>query len=142
GQTGGMTTAAFDLARIGTGLVFDPAPLEAALERSTAVVVSAPPGTGKTTLVPPLLANRAPGRIVVTQPRRVAARAAAHRLAQLDGSRVGGRVGFTVRGERSVTSDTRVEFVTAGVLLRRLLGDPGLDGVDAVVIDEVHERAL
>lgn len=139
-----MTPAAFDLTTIGAGLSFASAvdDLQAALDASTSVVVSAPPGTGKTTLVPPLLATRSTGRVIVTQPRRVAARAAARRLAQLDGSPVGTRVGFTVRGERSVTRDTRIEFVTAGVLLRRLLDDPGLAGVDVVIIDEVHERAL
>jgi len=139
-----MTSAPFDLRAIGASLSFAAAldEVTAALDAGTAAVISAPPGTGKTTLVPPLLASRSPGRVIVTQPRRVAARAAARRLAQLDGSPLGTRVGFTVRGERSVSRDTRVEFVTAGVLLRRMLGDPGLDGVDAVVIDEVHERAL
>jgi ATP-dependent helicase HrpB len=139
-----MTPAAFDLATIGAGLSFAGAidELSTTLDRSTSAVVSAPPGTGKTTLVPPLLASRTPGRVIVTQPRRVAARAAARRLAQLDGSPLGSRVGFTVRGERVVGRETRVEFVTAGVLLRRLLDDPGLTGVDAVIIDEVHERAL
>ena len=144
GQTGMMTSAAFDLAAIGAGLSFAAAldELTRTLDTSTSAVVSAPPGTGKTTLVPPLLASRSTGRIIVTQPRRVAARAAARRLAQLDGSPLGTRVGFTVRGERAVAKETRVEFVTAGVLLRRLLDDPGLQGVDAVIIDEVHERAL
>lgn len=139
-----MSPAAFDLATIGDGLSFAAAvdELSAMLDRSRSAVVSAPPGTGKTTLVPPLLASRSPGRVIVTQPRRVAARAAARRLAQLDGSPLGTRVGFTVRGERSVGRETRVEFVTAGVLLRRLLDDPGLAGVDAVIIDEVHERAI
>jgi ATP-dependent helicase HrpB len=139
-----MTAIGFDLTRIGDGLAFASAleELQGALEQSPSVVVSAPPGTGKTTLVPPLLASRSPGRVIVTQPRRVAARAAARRLAQLDGSPLGSRVGFTVRGERQVSASTRIEFVTAGVLLRRMLDDPGLDGVDAVVIDEVHERAL
>ncbi|MFK3835744.1 ATP-dependent helicase HrpB [Microbacterium sp. NPDC087868] len=139
-----MTSAAFDLAAIGAGLSFASAidELQAALDTSASVVVSAPPGTGKTTLVPPLLATRSPGRVIVTQPRRVAARAAARRLAQLDGSPLGTRVGFTVRGERAVGPETQVEFVTAGVLLRRLLDDPDLAGVDAVIIDEVHERAL
>ncbi|MFF1253438.1 ATP-dependent helicase HrpB [Pseudarthrobacter sp. NPDC058329] len=110
-----------------------------------AAVVQAPPGTGKTTLVPPLLANltaEGAGRVVVTQPRRVAARAAARRLSVLDGSRLGSRVGYTVRGERQGGSGTLVEFVTPGILLRRLLSDPGLDGVAAVVLDEVHERGL
>lgn len=139
-----MTAAPFDLARIGEGLAFAAAveELRAALDERSSAVVSAPPGTGKTTLVPPLLANRSSGRVIVTQPRRVAARAAARRLAQLDGSPLGTRVGFTVRGERHITPTTRIEFVTAGVLLRRMLDDPGLNGVDAVVIDEVHERAL
>lgn len=139
-----MTLAAFDLAAIGAGLSFADAldQLSTALDVSGSVVVSAPPGTGKTTLVPPLVASRSTGRVIVTQPRRVAARAAARRLAHLDGSPLGTRVGFTVRGERSVGSETRVEFVTAGVLLRRMLHDPGLDGVDAVIIDEVHERAI
>lgn len=139
-----MTRAAFDLAAIGAGLSFAAAvdSLSSTLDASRAAVVSAPPGTGKTTLVPPLLASRVQGRVIVTQPRRVAARAAARRLAQLDGSPLGTRVGFTVRGERSAGPKTRIEFVTAGVLLRRMLDDPGLDGVDAVIIDEVHERAI
>ncbi|MBP3977427.1 ATP-dependent helicase HrpB [Microbacterium sp. BLY] len=139
-----MTRAAFDLAAIGAGLSFADAvdELSATLDTSPAVVVTAPPGTGKTTLVPPLLSSRGPGRVIVTQPRRVAARAAARRLAHLDGSALGSRVGFTVRGEHRAGPDTRVEFVTAGILLRRMLDDPGLDGVNAVVIDEVHERAL
>lgn len=144
GQTGDVTTAAFDLAALGAGLSFADAldQLSAALDTSRSVVVSAPPGTGKTTLVPPLVASRSIGRVIVTQPRRVAARAAARRLAHLDGSALGTRVGFTVRGERSAGRETLVEFVTAGVLLRRMLDDPGLDGVGAVIIDEVHERAL
>lgn len=139
-----MTAAPFDLSRIGRGLAFASAvdDLSTALDHSASVVVSSPPGTGKTTLVPPIIAGRVSGRVIVTQPRRVAARAAARRLAQLDGSPLGSRVGFTVRGERQVERSALIEFVTAGVLLRRLLDDPGLDGVGAVVIDEVHERAL
>ncbi|NVM94139.1 ATP-dependent helicase HrpB [Arthrobacter wenxiniae] len=142
--------APFDLAAMGRDLAFAASlgTLAAALDlpvpgMAGAAVIQAPPGTGKTTLVPPLLANRAAGgRVVVTQPRRVAARAAARRLAALDGSPLGGRVGYTVRGERHAGPDTLVEFVTPGILLRRLLADPGLETVCAVVLDEVHERGL
>lgn len=140
-----LEARAFDLDAIGTGLAFAVSldALNAALGNGTAVV-QAPPGTGKTTLVPPLLANHMhpAGRVVVTQPRRVAARAVARRLATLDGSRLGGRVGYTVRGERQTGAETLVEFVTPGILLRRLLADPGLEDTAAVVLDEVHERGL
>ncbi|GAA1375782.1 ATP-dependent helicase HrpB [Luteococcus sanguinis] len=105
-------------------------------------VVEAPPGTGKTTLVPPLVANLTPGRVLVSQPRRIAARAAARRLASLTGTHVGELAGYVVRGDVVTGPSTRVEFCTAGVLLRRLLADPELPGVGAVVLDEVHERAL
>ncbi|BCW19075.1 ATP-dependent helicase HrpB [Arthrobacter sp. NtRootA9] len=139
----------FNLEAAGHGLAFTaslPALQEtlAAGGPGAAAVVQAPPGTGKTTLVPPLLANLedGSGRIIVTQPRRVAARAAARRLAALDNSSVGGRVGFTVRGEHCAGPRTLVEFVTPGILLRRLLADPGLTGVAGVVLDEVHERVL
>ncbi|WP_461108598.1 ATP-dependent helicase HrpB [Tessaracoccus terricola] len=135
----------FDLRRIGDGLVVPQAHDE--LVRAAAAgafVVTAPPGTGKSTYVPPLLANHvaSTGKVLVTQPRRVAVRAAARRIAQLDGIPLGGPVGFTVRGERTVGPDTRIEVLTPGVLLRRLLSDPALEGVDAVVLDEVHERSL
>ncbi|MDN6303941.1 MAG: ATP-dependent helicase HrpB, partial [Brachybacterium sp.] len=133
----------FDLDVIGAGLPVGAAraALEAAACRG-AMVVTAPPGTGKTTLVPPLIANLADGLTLVTQPRRVAVRAAARRLAQLDGTPLGGPVGFTVRGQREVGAETRLEMLTPGVLLRRLLADPELPGVAAVVLDEVHERSL
>lgn len=140
-----MTPAPFDLAVIGRDLVFAQSldELAAVLAGAgSAAVVQAPPGSGKTTLVPPMLANLAGGRIVVTQPRRVAARAAARRLAALDRSRPGARVGHTVRGESVVGPETRVEFVTPGILVRRLLTDPDLPGVSGVVLDEVHERSL
>ncbi|MFE7631966.1 helicase-related protein, partial [Kocuria sp. NPDC057446] len=150
-----MSSVPFDLARIGAGLPVAGVlgELRAALAGGVAVV-QAPPGTGKTTLVPPLTADLlharaagpAPGpvsgRVVVTQPRRVAARSAARRLAHLTGTRVGGIVGHTVRGDRRTGARTLVEFVTPGVLLRRLLQDPGLPGTGAVVLDEVHERGL
>lgn len=142
-------TDAFDLRAIGAGLAFEGSlsALREALGSAGfpgAAVVQAPPGTGKTTLVPPLLANLhgRRGRVVVTQPRRLAARAAARRLSALDRSRMAGRVGYTVRGERQAGPDTLIEFVTPGILLRRLLADPGLEGTAAVVLDEVHERGL
>ncbi|RRD44737.1 ATP-dependent helicase HrpB [Tessaracoccus sp. OH4464_COT-324] len=105
-------------------------------------VICAPPGTGKTTAVPPAIAQLVPGRVVVTEPRRIAARAAARRLAALTGTQAGDYAGHTVRGDSTATATTRVEFVTTGVLLRRLLRDPELAGVDAVILDEVHERHL
>lgn len=118
--------------------------LTTALREHGVAVVQAPPGTGKTTMVPPAVAAMAAadGLVVVTQPRRIAARAAARRLASLLGERVGETVGHTVRGDRVVGPDTRIEFVTTGVLLRRLQRDPELPGVAAVVLDEVHERQL
>lgn len=119
-----------------------------ALRERGVAVVQAPPGSGKTTLVPPCVAALVDerqgdgGRVVVTQPRRIAVRAAARRLAHLLGEPVGETVGYGVRGERRTGPRTRVEFVTTGVLLRRLQRDPELPGVGAVVLDEVHERQL
>ncbi|WP_137233792.1 ATP-dependent helicase HrpB [Streptomyces sp. BPSDS2] len=117
-----------------------------ALDDRGVAVLCAPPGTGKTTLVPLVLAGlTGPGpvrRVVVAEPRRIAARAAARRMAWLLGERPGERVGFTVRGERVVGPGTVVEVVTTGVLLQRLQRDQELAGVDAVIIDECHERHL
>ncbi|MGW5109092.1 ATP-dependent helicase HrpB [Nocardia sp. NPDC004123] len=110
-------------------------------ECGTAVLV-APPGTGKTTLVPLALAATTGGRVVVAEPRRLAARAAAARMAALLGERVGETVGYAVRGDRKVGAGTRIEVVTSGLLVRRLQNDPELAGVDVVVMDECHERHL
>ncbi|MEV0181373.1 ATP-dependent helicase HrpB [Streptomyces sp. NPDC050625] len=122
-----------------------PALDDALAGHGTAVLV-APPGTGKTTLVPPALAGllgAGPARrVVVAEPRRIAARAAARRMAWLLGEKVGESVGYTVRGERVVGRHARVEVVTTGVLLQRLQRDQELTGVDVVVLDECHERHL
>ncbi|MFE6976733.1 ATP-dependent helicase HrpB [Streptomyces sp. NPDC057682] len=120
--------------------------LRRALDDRGAAVLCAPPGTGKTTLVPLVLAGLTGEgpvrRVVVAEPRRIAARAAARRMAWLLGEATGRRVGFTVRGERSVGPETVVEVVTTGVLLQRLQRDQELSGVDTVIIDECHERHL
>lgn len=143
-----MTLHRFDLDRIGAGLIVSGAREELLSGvASGALTVVAPPGTGKTTFIPPFIANLLAeqgnqGRVLLTQPRRVAARAAARRIAALDGSTVGETIGFTVRGERTISDIARIEVVTPGVLLRRLLSDPGLDGVSCVILDEVHERSL
>ena len=119
--------------------------LRAALGSSPAVVLQAPPGAGKTTRVPlalldePWLGAR---RIVVLEPRRLATRAAARRMASMLGEQVGATVGFRVRGETHVSAATRVEVVTEGVLTRMLLDDPTLEQVGALLFDEFHERSL
>ncbi|MGY6022314.1 ATP-dependent helicase HrpB [Streptomyces spinosirectus] len=120
--------------------------LDEALEGHGTAVLVAPPGTGKTTLVPLELAGLLDGgparRVVVAEPRRIAARAAARRMAWLLGEKAGASIGYTVRGERVVGRHTRVEVVTTGVLLQRLQRDQELTGVDVVVLDECHERHL
>ena len=116
--------------------------LTAELHDAGAAVLVAPPGTGKTTLVPLVLAGLVEGRVVVAEPRRVAARAAARRMSALLGEPPGRSVGHTVRGESTAGSATRVEVVTTGVLVRRLQTDPELAGTGAVVLDECHERHL
>ncbi|MFF0447839.1 ATP-dependent RNA helicase [Streptomyces sp. NPDC004609] len=120
--------------------------LMAALDERGTAVLHAPPGTGKTTLVPLALAGLVGGgprrRVLVAEPRRMAVRAAARRMAWLLGQEVGDTIGYTVRGERRAGPATRVEVVTTGVLLQRLQRDPELPGVDAVLLDECHERHL
>ncbi|RSM34743.1 ATP-dependent helicase HrpB [Amycolatopsis balhimycina DSM 5908] len=114
----------------------------AALDAHGAAVLVAPPGTGKTTLVPLALASAGEGRVVVAEPRRLAARAAAARMAAILGEPVGETVGYAVRGDRKVSSRTRIEVVTSGLLVRRVQGDPELPGVSTVLLDECHERHL
>jgi ATP-dependent helicase HrpB len=108
-------------------------------------VLVAPPGAGKTTLVPLALLDavwRGDGRILMLEPRRLATRAAAARMSSLLGQTPGGTVGFRTRLDAAVSADTRIEVVTEGLLIRRLQSDPGLDGVAVVILDEVHERSV
>ena len=110
-------------------------------------VLVAPPGAGKTTLVPPELAAAAwcSGKVLLLEPRRLAARAAATRIAELMGSRVGGPtglVGLRTRGDTRTSPTARIEVVTEGVLTRMVMSDPSLPGISAVIFDEFHERSL
>jgi len=119
--------------------------LRAALAREGRAVLSAPPGSGKTTLIPlalldePWLEGR---KILVLEPRRLAARASARRMADLRGESVGDTVGYQVRFERRISGRTRIEVITEGLLTRRLQSDPELPGVGLVIFDEFHERSL
>ncbi|WP_309086337.1 ATP-dependent helicase HrpB [Chelativorans sp.] len=119
--------------------------LKEALEAQGKAVLVAPPGAGKTTLVPLALLDQpwsASGRIVLLEPRRLAARAAARRMAALLGEEPGGTVGYAMRMERKVSARTRILVVTEGVLARMIIDDPSLEGVSAVIFDEFHERSL
>src|ERR1700720_3899834 len=129
-----------------------PLPIDAALPELTAalgahntLVLAAPPGAGKTTRVPLVLAAQAwalEKKIIVLEPRRIAARAAAARMAATLRENVGATVGYRVRFGSRVSSKTRIEVVTEGIFTRRVLDQPGLDDVAAVLFDEFHERSL
>src|SRR3954465_2515804 len=129
------------------GVVKDVLPIDSALPElvealrtNAAVVLEAPPGAGKTTRVPPALLASAAGEVIVLEPRRIAARAAARRVAQeLPDPDL---VGWQIRFEQGGTPRTRLWYVTEGILARRILADPQLKGVGAVVLDEFHERHL
>ncbi len=116
--------------------------LVALLARTGQAVLQAPPGAGKTTRVPLALLPHVKGRILVLEPRRLAARASAERMAETLGEGVGARVGYRIRGEARISRATRIEVVTEGILTRMLQSDPALDGVGAVIFDEFHERSL
>ena len=118
--------------------------LRDALRRAGRAVLVAPPGAGKTTRVPLALLGEpwCTGRVMVLEPRRLAARAAAHQMSRLLGEEVGGTVGYRVRLESRVSARTRIEVVTEGVLTRMLQDDATLEGVSAVLFDEFHERNL
>jgi ATP-dependent helicase HrpB len=118
--------------------------LRMALARVGTAVLQAEPGAGKTTVVPLRLLDEPwmDGRVLLLEPRRVAARAAAARMAALLGERVGETVGIATRDERRVSARTRIEVVTDGILTRRLQRDPTLEGVSLVIFDEFHERHL
>jgi len=112
------------------------------LVRTPNLVIEAPPGAGKTTRVPPALLDLVRGEVLVLEPRRLAARLAARRVAREFGERLGETVGYRVRFEEVAGARTRLWFLTEGILTRRLISDPLLAGVDAVVLDEFHERHL
>jgi ATP-dependent helicase HrpB len=119
--------------------------LRAALSEGSSAVLVAPPGAGKTTLVPLVLREEAwarGGKLLVLEPRRVAARAAARRMAESLGESLGQTIGLATRLDRAHSAATRVEVVTEGLLVRRMQSDPGLEGVAAVIFDEAHERHL
>ena len=121
------------------------AELSGCLARRNVAVLVAPPGAGKTTRVPLVLAGEpwtADRKILVLEPRRLAARAAAERMAKTLGERAGETVGYRVRFGSKISRATRIEVVTEGIFSRQILDDPELDGVAAVLFDEFHERSL
>ena len=115
-----------------------------ALRARGLAVLQAPPGAGKTTCVPLAIlgADLRPGRILMLEPRRLAARSSAERMAETLGEAVGQTVGYRVRGDARVSAQTRIEVVTEGILTRMIQSDPGLDGIDVLIFDEFHERSL
>ncbi|CAN0489881.1 unnamed protein product, partial [Phaeothamnion confervicola] len=118
--------------------------LLASLKLAPRVVLEAPPGAGKTTRVPLALldAEWCTGKVLMLEPRRIAARAAAAYMAAQLGEAVGETVGYRIRFERKISARTRIEIVTEGILTRMLQDDPLLAGISAVVFDEFHERHL
>lgn len=113
------------------------------LRKNPRLVITAPPGSGKSTLVPLAIADAIPqGKVIMLEPRRAAARQIALRMASMIGERIGATVGYRMRFESKVSQRTRIEVVTDGVMERMLVDNPTLDGVSAVIFDEFHERSL
>lgn len=115
------------------------------LREHSGVVIEAPPGAGKSTRVPPAILDAGlagQGQIIMLEPRRVAARATARRIASERGVRLGGEVGYQVRFDRKMSAETRLAVITEGILTRRLQSDPFLEGVGVVILDEFHERSI
>src|SRR5262249_41012959 len=112
------------------------------LKKERTLVLQAQPGAGKTTRVPPALLDVADGEILVLEPRRLAAKMAAHRVAEELGEPIGQTVGYHVRFENVGGPRTRLRFLTEGMFIRRLLGDPTLAKASVIIIDEFHERSL
>lgn len=112
------------------------------LEERGTLVVSAPPGAGKSTLLPLVVATAVEGKVLMLEPRRLAARQIAERMAALLGEKPGQTVGYRIRFESCVSESTRIEVLTEGILTRMLVDDPALEGVSAVIFDEFHERSL
>ncbi|HMK56284.1 MAG TPA: DEAD/DEAH box helicase, partial [Dissulfurispiraceae bacterium] len=116
--------------------------LKEAVAGNSSVVLHAPPGAGKTTRVPLALLDTMSGRILVLEPRRIAAVSAARWMAHLLGEEVGRTVGYSIRFKSRTSSSTQIEVVTEGIFTRRIQNDPGLAGVAMVIFDEFHERSL
>ncbi|MBE1276163.1 ATP-dependent helicase HrpB [Enterovibrio baiacu] len=139
---GNSDTKAFDLSQLPIDSVLDD--IISALAERPQVILKAPPGAGKSTRLPHVLLERGvfDGKIILLEPRRLAARNIATFLANQRGEKVGESVGLRVRGETRVSDKTRLEIVTEGVLTRMIQADPELSGVDLVIFDEFHERSL
>ena len=112
------------------------------LTESSNLVITAPPGAGKSTLLPLTILNGCKGKILMLEPRRLAARQIAERMASILGESVGKTVGYRIRFENKTSADTRIEVLTEGILTRMLVNDPTLDGVSIVIFDEFHERSI
>ena len=112
------------------------------LAESSNLVITAPPGAGKSTLLPLTILNGCKGKILMLEPRRLAARQIAERMASILGEAVGKTVGYRIRFENKTSADTRIEVLTEGILTRMLVNDPTLDGVSIIIFDEFHERSI